>query len=532
MLIDEADTFAANSDDLRCIVNSGHTRSAAYVVRTVGEDFTPRKFSTWSAMAIAAIGKLPATIEDRSILINLSRRRLEEKIERLRPDRIEDLQQMASRAARWAADHMIELASSDPKIPDALHDRAADNWRPLLAIADAAGGDWSVRARRAALELSNDTSDQESIGALLLSDIRAMFAAKDVDRISGDELTAHLLSLDDRPWSEFKKGRPLTKATLARHLGRYKILSGTIRLPDGRTLRGYYLSSFTDAFARYLSLHAATPPQLNDDWRCDALQSVTLKTDVTVSKSQKPNNRGGCDGVTVRGCEKCAHCGGPETQADPLLEVAIDGDPRLLHRRCMDAYAASDIPPFLRRAQAVRPWTEDEVVAYENRWPIGTRQRVWLDVLLYTGLRRGDAVRLGRQHHRDGIAMIKTEKTGTAVALPILPVLAKTLAAGPCGDLTFIAGASGRPFTKESFGNEFREACRTAGVAGSAHGVRKIAATRAANAGATVAQLEAIFGWQGGAMASLYTRAAGSTAACAGRHAHAREQSSNFYRRT
>jgi integrase len=69
-------------------------------------------------------------------------------------------------------------------------------------------------------------------------------------------------------------------------------------------------------------------------------------------------------------------------------------------------------------------------------------------------------------------------------------------------------GASGRPFIKESFGNEFREACRTAGVAGSAHGVRKIAATRAANAGATVAQLEAIFGWQGGAMASLYTRAA------------------------
>jgi integrase len=151
---------------------------------------------------------------------------------------------------------------------------------------------------------------------------------------------------------------------------------------------------------------------------------------------------------------------------------------------------------------------EDDVTAYEQRWPIGTRQRVWLDVLLYTGLRRGDAVRLGRQHVRDAIAMIKTEKTGMPVTLPILPVLTKTLAAGPCGDLTFIAGASGRPFTKESFGNEFREACRAAGVPGSAYGVRKIAATRAANAGATVAQLEAIFGWQGGTMASLYTRAA------------------------
>ena len=148
------------------------------------------------------------------------------------------------------------------------------------------------------------------------------------------------------------------------------------------------------------------------------------------------------------------------------------------------------------------------MIAYEARWPIGTRQRVWLDVLAFTGLRRGDAVRFGRQHVRNGIGTIKTEKTGTEVTLPILPVLAKTLAAGPCGDLTFIAGESGRPLTKESFGNFFRKACRKAGVPGSAHGVRKIAATRAANAGASVAQLEAIFGWQGGRMASLYTRSA------------------------
>jgi integrase len=156
------------------------------------------------------------------------------------------------------------------------------------------------------------------------------------------------------------------------------------------------------------------------------------------------------------------------------------------------------------------PWNEDHVAANERRWPIGTRQRVWLDVLLYTGLRRGDAVRFGRQHVREGVGQIKTEKSGftVAVTLPILPVLADTLAAGPCGDLTFIAGESGQPLTKESFGNLFRAACRAAGVPGSAHGVRKIAATRAANAGATVAQLEAIFGWTGGTMASLYTRAA------------------------
>lgn len=164
--------------------------------------------------------------------------------------------------------------------------------------------------------------------------------------------------------------------------------------------------------------------------------------------------------------------------------------------------------PPRKKGPGFRPWTEDHVAAYERRWPIGTRQRVWLDVLIFTGLRRGDAVRLGRQHVRDGVASIKTEKSGfiVAVTLPILDALAETLAAGPCGDLTFIAGKNGRPLTKESFGNLFREACRAAGVPGSAHGVRKIAATRSANAGVTVAQLEAIFGWRGGTMASLYIR--------------------------
>lgn len=164
--------------------------------------------------------------------------------------------------------------------------------------------------------------------------------------------------------------------------------------------------------------------------------------------------------------------------------------------------------PKRRTTAGFAVWTEDDVAAYESRWPTGSRQRVWLHVLLYTGMRRGDAVRLGKQHVRDGVATLKTQKTGTEVSIPILPVLAATLAAGPCGDLAFVCGESGRPFTKESFGNAFSEACRDAGVRKSAHGVRKIGATRAANAGATVAELEAIFGWSGGGMAALYTRAA------------------------
>jgi hypothetical protein len=97
---------------------------------------------------------------------------------------------------------------------------------------------------------------------------------------------------------------------------------------------------------------------------------------------------------------------------------------------------------------------------------------------------------------------LKPGDVGITVTIPILPVLR----AGPCGDLAFICGDRGQPLTKESFGNLFRDACNAAGIAKSAHGVRKIGATRAATNGATVAELDAIFGWQGGGMASLYTR--------------------------
>jgi integrase len=164
--------------------------------------------------------------------------------------------------------------------------------------------------------------------------------------------------------------------------------------------------------------------------------------------------------------------------------------------------------PPMPKSDGFVVWEEEDVAAYEKRWPIGTRERVWLDVLLYTGLRRGDAVRFGRPHVRNGIGRIKNEKTGMEVTLPILPVLAATLAAGPIGDLTFIASRRGRPYAKEAFGNVFRVACNAAGVTKSAHGLRKIAATRAAASGATEAQLNAIFGWTGSKMASFYTRSA------------------------
>jgi integrase len=154
-------------------------------------------------------------------------------------------------------------------------------------------------------------------------------------------------------------------------------------------------------------------------------------------------------------------------------------------------------------------WTEDELEKYERHWPIGTRERVMFGVYCFTGLRRGDAAKLGKQHIRNGVIAIDTEKTGTRVTIPVLPELAEIIAAGPTGELSTIASKKGQPIRKEVLGNLFKQACRAAGIPNkSAHGIRKAAATRAANNGATVATLEAIFGWEGGKMASLYTKAA------------------------
>lgn len=176
--------------------------------------------------------------------------------------------------------------------------------------------------------------------------------------------------------------------------------------------------------------------------------------------------------------------------------------------------------PKRKKSGGFPAWTREDVEAYRRRWPLGTRQRVWLDVLLYTGPRRGDAVQIGRQHVKkitnpDGsisrIATFRTEKSGelVTVTMPILDVLWRTLEIGPTGDLTWICGARGRPLVKEAFGNDFSQAARQAGVRKSAHGVRKIAATIAAENGATEKELDALFGWtDGGRTSSIYTREA------------------------
>lgn len=156
----------------------------------------------------------------------------------------------------------------------------------------------------------------------------------------------------------------------------------------------------------------------------------------------------------------------------------------------------------------IRPWNDEDIAKYEARWARGTRERVMFDVFIYTGLRIGDAAVAGPRHVQGGAIVLATEKNDTVVTLPLLKPLAMTLRAGPIGETTFIASKTGRPILKKSLGNIFRTACLAAGVDKSAHGLRKAAATHAADQGATVHELEAIFGWSGGQMAALYTKEA------------------------
>jgi len=163
-----------------------------------------------------------------------------------------------------------------------------------------------------------------------------------------------------------------------------------------------------------------------------------------------------------------------------------------------------------KNKEGFHTWTAEEIERFEERWQIGTRERLALVLLLYTGLARGDAVRLGRQHVKDGVITFRMEKNrgDGMVYPPVLPILAETIAKSPCGDLTFLVSERGTPFKKESFGNWFRDVCREAGCPGSAHGLRKAAATRCAENGATVNQLMALFGWKSEKMALAYTRKA------------------------
>jgi hypothetical protein len=295
LLIDEADTFLKDNEELRGILNAGHRRGGN-IIRTVGEDHEPRQFSTWAPAAIAMIGRLPDTLEDRSVSISLRRKKPTERVQQFRSDRCPDLKNIARKIARWVADNREALAAADPDT-GTLYNRPADNWRPLLAIADLAGGNWPQIARTVA-ETAETAKDDQSSRSMVLGDIRDIFAARGVDRLPSVALAAALGGMENRPWSEWRNGKPITAAALSRQLAPFGITPGTKR-HGSSTFKGYLLADFADAFESYLPNETVTPSQANNDGLCDASESVTLAPDVTVPNASQPNNDGLCDGVTV-----------------------------------------------------------------------------------------------------------------------------------------------------------------------------------------------------------------------------------------
>ncbi len=263
LLIDEADSFLNADEAMRGILNSGHTRAAAYVIRSVETDgdHKPKRFSTWTPKAIAAIGELADTLRDRAIILQLQRKPRKAKVVRLRKRDCDDFALLRRKAARWATDNFDRLCDPDPEIPDALDDRAADNWRPLLAIADLAGDTWPRRAREAACLLSGEGHDTPSINVQLLADIRRAFG-EDAAALRSVDLVAELIADPERPWVEWKRGKPLTPKQLAGLLAPFGITSETVSIPDLADAKGYKRIRFQGPWDIYLPGQNTLPDQI------------------------------------------------------------------------------------------------------------------------------------------------------------------------------------------------------------------------------------------------------------------------------
>lgn len=248
LLLDEADQMLVDRHSpLVAVLNSSHRKSSAFVIRTeevLPGQFQPVRFSTWAAVMFAGIRELPPTLQDRSIVLYLRKAKPGEVRKHLRDGKCPDLAECAQKIVRWASDleDLPEVA-----LPPTLANRIGDNWRPLLAIAKLAGGDWPARAMKAAMAAAQQ--QEQSLISMLLADIHSLFGGR-VELFS-QELVDGLIALEERPYGELNRRRGITTNWLARQL------KGVVTLPtktmrnDNSKKKGYSRSAFTDAWERY-----------------------------------------------------------------------------------------------------------------------------------------------------------------------------------------------------------------------------------------------------------------------------------------
>lgn len=266
LFIDEVETVLKDNEDLRGLINAGHTRDSAFVWRSVakGDNFEPKRFTVWGMKAIAGINaiKLAETVTSRSIVFELRRKTPSESVERLRRAEAGLFQTLASKLARFKDDFACEVQQARPVLPDALGDREQDNFEPLLQIATVAGEHWLNTALNAALRLSNATQTPASSANELLADIQEIFETKQVIKIGTTELINALCDDAEKSWATYNRGKPLSPRQLANKLKDYGITSKTIRIGYD-TAKGFECEQFKDAFARYLADPLNLPPQGN-----------------------------------------------------------------------------------------------------------------------------------------------------------------------------------------------------------------------------------------------------------------------------
>jgi len=259
MLLDEADTFARENEELRGVLNSGFEASGSVIrVMEIQGEHQPVRFATFCPVAMAAIGDLPGTLADRAVPVRMARKADGDKVDKMRVHgATTTLENLARKLARWADDHGARLAR-DVEVPDALNDREADISVPLLSIAEQAGGIWPKRARNALLflfGLRKEDDEGAEAGTMLLTDLRAIFKEQGAARLPSVELCNRLGDMENRPWPEWKAGKPITPRQVAVILRPFGVRPTTYREgKNGPVVKGYIREHFADAWTRYLGV--------------------------------------------------------------------------------------------------------------------------------------------------------------------------------------------------------------------------------------------------------------------------------------
>lgn len=260
LLLDELDTYLRRMTELRGLLNAGH-RSGSHAYRCEGPGNAVRGFRSYAAAALAGIGALPPTLRDRSIRIPLVEAGPGEIQSPLDRGNTKLETELGRKVARWAKDNFAAIKAAQPVLPEAAHNRVADNWRPLFSIAEVIGGEWPALAARA-FESLNTSSQVAEPGLILLPDIRQVFSESGGQRQFSAELVNALCALPNRPyadaWGRNGDGRRLDESALARALSPYGVRSRNVRI-NSEQAKGYELADLSDAFLKFLGGKSQEP---------------------------------------------------------------------------------------------------------------------------------------------------------------------------------------------------------------------------------------------------------------------------------